>query len=191
MHCLTTKPRKFHHIPNTFLPWTHCVYSIRLLVAIVPSGRGRRWRWMGEQTSQKLLPSTIVDMILADGIQRVRLYAFNTGVTDAFAHSDIDVMVTLPNQEIDVDPVTRAMYQRRNMTKAQAWISQNITDTIASGVRITHLLVGNEAIENTTYHNNVVVEQFKELQDAIDKDERLNKWNKNLTITNSPLDGGP
>lgn len=44
-------------------------------------------------------------------------------------------------------------------------------------------MVGNEAIENTTYHNTVVVEQFKELQDAINMDERLNKWNKKLKLT--------
>lgn len=97
-------------------------------------GVGVGW---GRQTSQKLLPSTIVDMMLADGIQRVKLFALNTGVTDAFAYSDIDVMVTLPNQEINVDPITKAMYERRNMTKSQAWISQNITDIIESGVRIT------------------------------------------------------
>lgn len=66
----------------------------------------------------KLLPSNIVDMILSNGVKKVRLHSFVGSVARAFTGSGLEMTTTVAN--IDMILVN-------NSRKAQAYVAENVT----------------------------------------------------------------
>lgn len=67
----------------------------------------------------KLLPSNIVDMILSNGIKKVRLHSFVGSVARAFTGSGLEMTTTVAN--IDMILVNSSR-------KAQAYVAENVTE---------------------------------------------------------------
>lgn len=123
----------------------------------------------GRQTSQKLLPSMVVDMCLANGIDKVRFYSVNDGVLSAFFNTNTQVTVTIPNNELE---------NHINTTeKAKAWVVKNISYYCKQkGLDIRYINFGTEpfsAIEMkdglTTYHK-LLPQNYKDIQKALDEE---------------------
>lgn len=108
----------------TFLIWA---YFMLLLTANIASGLGVAW---GRRTSQILLPSAVVDMLMANGVEKVKFFSNNPGVLDAFMWSNISIMISCPNGEIKLIDEEE---------KAKAWVKENVTDLVSNGLKITYV----------------------------------------------------
>lgn len=105
-----------------FLIWAS---FILLSTAVIANGLGVTW---GRLSSQKLLPSAVVDMLLANGMDKVKFYSTNLGVLDAFVKSNISVMTTVPQGELKLVDTKE---------KAVAWVKENVTDIHSKDVKLT------------------------------------------------------
>ena len=76
----------------------------------------------------KLLPSNIVDMILSNGIKKVRLHSFVGSVARAFTGSGLEMTTTVANIDmILVNSSRKAQaYVAENMTKAYTRLDLNV-----------------------------------------------------------------
>lgn len=52
----------------------------------------------GRQTSHRLIPSMVVDLLLQNGVKNLKLFSPSDNVLKAFANSDITIHITLPNE---------------------------------------------------------------------------------------------
>ncbi|KAK3006982.1 hypothetical protein RJ639_015831 [Escallonia herrerae] len=121
----------------------------------------------GRQTSQKLLPSMIVELAMANGIEYVKLFSVNPGVMNAFYRTNLSILLTIPNNEF------RQVNGSRN---AKAWVKQNITDYMRmGGIRFKYVLIGNEPYSKLEYldgdaeltQREDIVNSVKFIQDAL------------------------
>lgn len=71
------------------------------IMAITMTCLGSAEGWIGinwgRQTSQRLIPSMVVDLLLQNGIKNLKLFTPSDNVLQAFAGSDITIHLTLPN----------------------------------------------------------------------------------------------
>uniref|UniRef100_A0A161XT85 X8 domain-containing protein n=2 Tax=Daucus carota subsp. sativus TaxID=79200 RepID=A0A161XT85_DAUCS len=101
----------------------------------------------------KLLPSNIVDMILSNGIKKVRLHSFVGSVARAFTGSGLEMTTTVAN--IDMILVNSSR-------KAQAYVAENMTKAYTRlDLNVKTIVVGNEPftiVDNITqmYQDDVV-----------------------------------
>ncbi|KAL8147497.1 glucan endo-1,3-beta-glucosidase 8-like [Apium graveolens] len=101
----------------------------------------------------KLLPSNIVDMILSDGIKKVRLHSFVGSVARAFTGSGLEMITTVSNIDMILVNSTR---------KAQAYVAENVTKAYTKlDLNVKTIVVGNEPftiVDNITriYQDDVV-----------------------------------
>ncbi|KAI3930735.1 hypothetical protein MKX01_037181 [Papaver californicum] len=90
----------------------------------------------GGMSSHHMLPSTVVEMIKNNGIKKVKLFESDNWTVKAFAGSDIEVMVAIPNDKL-------AHFGKYD--HAKEWVKQNISQHIMDGgVNIKYVAVGNE-----------------------------------------------
>lgn len=61
----------------------------------VEGWNGINW---GRQTSHRLIPSMVVDLLLQNGIKNLKLFSRSDNVLKAFANCDITIHMTLPNE---------------------------------------------------------------------------------------------
>ncbi|KAK2995819.1 hypothetical protein RJ640_006158 [Escallonia rubra] len=78
-------------------------------------GLGVNW---GTMATHKLPPKTVVQMMKDNGIQRVKLFYADQSTMDALAGFGIEVMVAIPNDQLQV----MTSYDR-----AKQWVRRNIT----------------------------------------------------------------
>lgn len=99
-----------------------CVCAL-LLVGLA-SGIGVNW---GTQSTHPLGPSTVVQMLRDNRIQKVKLFDADPNILEALKKSGIQVMVGIPNDML----YTLAT----NGQAAERWVSKNVSAHI-SGVDI-------------------------------------------------------
>ncbi|CAK7354390.1 unnamed protein product [Dovyalis caffra] len=111
-----------------------CLSIFQLLLLDSVSGVGVNW---GTQATHPLLPSTVVNMLRDNGVQKVKLFDADSTTLTALANSGIQVMVGIPNE---------MLYDLANSEKAaDNWVAKNVSSHISSGgVDIRYVAVGNE-----------------------------------------------
>ncbi|KAL8167160.1 hypothetical protein V2J09_008659 [Rumex salicifolius] len=115
-------------------------------------GLGINW---GTQANHKLPPKTVVKMLQANGIKKVKLFDADQTTLDALAGTDFEVMVAIPNGEM----AAMASYSR-----AQDWVQRNVTRyNFNGGVNIKYVAVGNEPFL-TSYNGTFINVTFPALQ---------------------------
>ncbi|CAK9140485.1 unnamed protein product [Ilex paraguariensis] len=92
---------------------------------------GLNW---GRHTTQKLLPSMVIDLLLENGIKKVKLFSLNDAVLTAFAYTDIELMVSIPSV---------LLYEVNTTDDARDWVKTNIGPYLTN-VKITTVVIGNE-----------------------------------------------
>lgn len=101
----------------------------------------------GIQSSHPLPPATIVQLIEANGISKVKLFDANSSVLNAFVNTNIEVMVGLRND---------LLLAMTDQAQATAWVRDNVARYMyANGVNIKYVAVGNEPFLKT-YNNTYV-----------------------------------
>lgn len=117
---------------------THFLLKMVLLLGtstlIVESGIGVNW---GTLSFHRLSPYTVVDLIKANKIQKVKLFDADSGSLRALMGSGIEVMVGIPNEFLGVLSSSTAA--------ADLWVERNVSRyVVKGGVNIKYIAVGNE-----------------------------------------------
>jgi len=82
----------------------------------------------GAISSQPLYPPIVVDLLKDNGISRIKLFDADPWTVSAFAGSNIEVMVGIPNE----------MLKKLSKGKgnAEKWVKHNVTAQVNAGVNI-------------------------------------------------------
>ncbi|XP_068634321.1 glucan endo-1,3-beta-glucosidase 8-like [Aristolochia californica] len=122
------------------------------LLASVVEGIGVNW---GTQSTHKLPPKIVVELLKDNGIDKVKLFDAEQSTMGALAGSGIEVMVAIPNDQL----ATMNSYDA-----AKQWVKRNITRyTFTGGVNIKYVAVGNEPFL-ASYNNSFLNTTFPALQ---------------------------
>ncbi|KAL2503314.1 O-Glycosyl hydrolase family 17 protein [Forsythia ovata] len=114
----------------------------------------------GRQSSQRMIPSMVVDLLLQNGIQEARIFTAADNVMAAFSGSGIGLSISLSNY---------ALQFINSSTVAEEWIQKSVTKFRSQNVDIRFVNVGSEpfstAFINKTYDN--AVDVLKLIQGAL------------------------
>ncbi|CAN4090058.1 unnamed protein product [Withania somnifera] len=94
----------------------------------------------GRQQSQQLVPSMVVDLLLQNKIQQLRLMTSGYDIIEIFSATNISISISLVNG---------FMKQANRKDLAYSWIGDRIKDPINKGVNIVEVTVGSEPFSNT------------------------------------------
>nr|GLL46928.1 glucan endo-1,3-beta-glucosidase 8-like [Ipomoea trifida] len=110
------------------------VVLISAAAAVVESAIGVNW---GTIAVHKLPPSTVVDLLRENNIQKVKLFDADPAVLSALMGSGIEVMVGIPNDMLAA--------VSSSPSAADLWVAHNLTRYLVNGgVNIKYVAVGNE-----------------------------------------------
>ncbi|KAK4755113.1 hypothetical protein SAY87_008870 [Trapa incisa] len=129
------------------------------LVLEVESAIGVNW---GTFSSHKLNPSTVVDLLKNNKIQKVKLFEADPGVMRALAGSGIQVMVGIPNEML--------LPLSSSTAASDLWVRQNVSGYVGKdGVDIRFVAVGNEPflMSNAGQYLNYVLPALLNVQQSL------------------------
>lgn len=98
----------------SFLCWVLFLGLLGCSVLVV-DGLGVNW---GTMASHKLPPKTVVQMLIDNGIKKVKLFDADQSTMGALSGTGIEVMVAIPNDQL----LAMNSYDR-----AKEWVRQNVT----------------------------------------------------------------
>ncbi|EFJ32621.1 hypothetical protein SELMODRAFT_86140 [Selaginella moellendorffii] len=91
----------------------------------------------GTMSSHLLPPKVVARLLRANNITRVKLFDADFAMVRAFAGTDIEVMVAIPNDMLEM--------MATSTDAAERWVKRNVTRfLIDGGVKIKYVAVGNE-----------------------------------------------
>ncbi|XP_058074835.1 glucan endo-1,3-beta-glucosidase 8-like [Magnolia sinica] len=165
---------------TTILIW---VTWLAMILGCLAENIGVNW---GMMTSHPMLPTTVVDMIKANGIKKVKLFDADSWTLGALAGSGIEVMVGIPNDMLK---------QMNDYDNAKDWVKANVTKyNFNGGVKIKYVAVGNEPFLES-YNNSFDKTTFpalKNIQKALNEagvgDKIKATIPLNADVYNSPKD---
>ncbi|XVF58559.1 hypothetical protein PTKIN_Ptkin07bG0075700 [Pterospermum kingtungense] len=135
MNCTRTAQRRKMTAPRRRIIGSPLfVYVIMMVFSEAESSIGVNW---GTVSSHKLKPSTVVDLLKDNNIQKVKLFEADPLVLRALMGSGIQVMVGIPNEmlaSLSSSPAASDLYIRQNVS---AYIGKG-------GADIRYIAVGNE-----------------------------------------------
>ncbi|MCO5613246.1 hypothetical protein L7F22_067522 [Adiantum nelumboides] len=115
----------------------------------------------GIQISHALPPQTMVSLLKANHVDKVKLFNSDTNVLRALANSDIEVMVGIPNS---------LLLAMENSAQANLWVQNNVVRFRLSGTKIRYVAVGDEPFKEG-YHDTYSASTYpalKNIQQALD-----------------------
>ncbi|XP_073153479.1 glucan endo-1,3-beta-glucosidase 5-like [Henckelia pumila] len=115
----------------------------------------------GRLSSQRLIPSMVVDLLLQNEIDNVRIFQQVDNVLEAFYNSGINVTVGLSNN---------ALNNYLNETAAKEWIEDKIIRYI-NVLKFRYVTVGNNPFSQTFYNKiyDNAVDVYKIMQEQLNK----------------------
>ncbi|XP_002991155.2 glucan endo-1,3-beta-glucosidase 5 [Selaginella moellendorffii] len=124
------------------------------------AGIGVNW---GTMASHRLPNKTVVQMLRANGISKVKLFDADPGVMESLRGTDMELMIAIPNEMLELVATLPAA--------ARNWVRKNVTRyrTAKNGVKIKYVAVGNEPFlkaYNGSY-DNLAYPALKNVQDAL------------------------
>ncbi|PIN13142.1 Glucan endo-1,3-beta-D-glucosidase [Handroanthus impetiginosus] len=159
---------KFPFNPKTLLIFT--IFSCFLFEKMVECGEiGVNW---GRQTSHRLIPSMVVDLLLQNGIRNIKLFSPSENVLKAFAGGDIiEITVTLPNEGLQhiINPSISAY-----------WLQERVGKFQECNINIRHVHVGIEPF--STFSRNITYDMANDALRRIQEALIVNGY-KNVTAT--------
>ncbi|BFI24400.1 hypothetical protein AXG93_3426s1140 [Marchantia polymorpha subsp. ruderalis] len=112
----------------------------------------------GTQGSNVPIPSSVVQLLKTNGVQHIRIYDTNQDVLKAFAGSEIQVIIGIPNSQL-------AEVGRTNATAAK-WLADNVVP-YAGSVNITAIAVGSEVLTSFGSFSTSLVRTMMWIHDAL------------------------
>ncbi|XP_059639612.1 glucan endo-1,3-beta-glucosidase 8-like [Cornus florida] len=131
---------------------------VLLVVANLTNGIGVNW---GAQTTNYIVPSAVVSMLLENGIDKVKLSDANPAVVASLAGTGIEVMVSLQNAEL---PKFNGKAEN-----AREWVRQYVAKPVKEGsVNIKYVSVGNDPFSKR-FNNNTFIQNALPALEGIQK----------------------
>ncbi|KAM3283430.1 glucan endo-1,3-beta-glucosidase 8-like [Capsicum chacoense] len=119
----------------------------------------------GTMATQQLPANSVVEMLMENGFNKVKLFEADEVILNALIGTDIEVMIAIPNYML-MD------FSSDDSTYADSWVEANVTAyAYAHGVNIRYVAVGNEPFlrsYNGTYLQ-YILPALKNVQEAINK----------------------
>ncbi|KAJ7538108.1 hypothetical protein O6H91_11G034400 [Diphasiastrum complanatum] len=112
----------------------------------------------GTDVSDLPEPEHVVDMLMSMGVGQVRLFDANPRILSAFAGSDIQVLVGIPNQLI-------LSVGSSDMT-ASKWLQNNVLAFLPN-TNITGIVVGNEVLTDYTIAATILLSTMWRIHNAL------------------------
>lgn len=156
------RPARFYQV------WVALLLPLLLLgLARDVKGLGVNW---GTQATHQLPPDIVVQMLKDNNFDKVKLFDTNKATLKALAGTDIEVMVAIPNKDLQ---------GLQDSDAAESWVDDNVKPYVFNGgVNIKYVGVANEPFL-TAYNNSYVPLTFPALQNI---QNALNKWGHGDTI---------
>ncbi|XP_077245793.1 glucan endo-1,3-beta-glucosidase 8-like [Tasmannia lanceolata] len=135
--------------------WVCCII---VLWGIAAGSIGVNW---GSMASHLMIPTTVVEMIKANGIKKVKLFDADSWTVNALAGTGIEVMLAIPNDQLK---------HMNDYGNAKHWVEKNVTRHNGN-VNIRYVAVGNEPFL-TSYNDSFMKTTFpalKNIQKALDE----------------------
>ncbi|KAK7303454.1 hypothetical protein RJT34_14361 [Clitoria ternatea] len=136
-----------------------CCWS--MVAMVVESGIGVNW---GTISSHRLKPSTVVDLLRENKIQKVKLFEADPDVLKALMGSGIQVMVGIPNEMLSI--------LSSSPSASDFWVRRNVSAYMGKGgADIRYIAVGNEPFL-TSYNGqfqNLVMPAILNIQQSLVK----------------------
>ncbi|KAK9123426.1 hypothetical protein Sjap_013028 [Stephania japonica] len=127
-------------------------YVVLFLGTVHVEGLGVNW---GTMASHPLPPKIVVQMLLDNGIKKVKLFDAAADTMGALAGKDIEVMVAIPNNQL---------LDMNDYNRAKQWVDRNVSRySFNGGVNIKYVAVGNEPFLSS-YNNSFINTTFPALQ---------------------------
>ncbi|KAG6473832.1 hypothetical protein ZIOFF_067750 [Zingiber officinale] len=145
--------------------WTYLAVAVAaaaLASASTPVVPGLGVNW-GTIMSHPMLPSTVVQMIQDNGIKKVKLFDADEWTLSAFAGTNIEVTIAIPNNQL--------ARMSENCKNAKEWVKENVTKYDHAGIKINYVAVGNEPFL-TSYNGTFIKTTFpalKNIQTALNE----------------------
>ncbi|XP_022945622.1 glucan endo-1,3-beta-glucosidase 5-like [Cucurbita moschata] len=112
----------------------HCLFLLLGSFMVVESAIGVNW---GTISFHKMKPSTVVDLLKSNRVEKVKLFDADSRVLKALMGSGIQVMVGIPNEML-------ASLSSSSLA-SDLWVRQNVSSyVVKGGVDIRYVAVGNE-----------------------------------------------
>ncbi|KAL3844950.1 hypothetical protein ACJIZ3_002353 [Penstemon smallii] len=116
----------------------------------------------GRQTSHRLIPSMVVDLLLQNNIRQVKLTSPSDNVMKAFVGGEVEIAASIPNESVK--------YVKKPGTAAY-WLRTKIYRHINSNVKVKYILVGHEPFSwYYRNHSHNVVDSLRYIRDALVRD---------------------
>ncbi|XP_015886832.2 glucan endo-1,3-beta-glucosidase 8 [Ziziphus jujuba] len=130
--------------------------SMMMVSSNLVQGLGVNW---GTMASHPLHPSIVANLLKDNGIKKVKLFDSDHWTVNALADSDIEVMIAIPNLELED---FAGSYHH-----AKKFVKQNVTAHLKEpgGVKIRYVGVGNEPFLKS-YNGSFVKSTFPALQNV-------------------------
>ncbi|KAK7246039.1 hypothetical protein RIF29_40896 [Crotalaria pallida] len=131
------------------------------VVVSVESGIGVNW---GTVSFHRLKPTTVVDLLRDNKIQKVKLFEADSDVLKALMGSGIQVMVGIPNEMLSL--------LSSSLSASDLWVHQNVSAYMGhGGADIRYVAVGNEPFLNSYngQFQNLVMPALLNLQQSLVK----------------------
>ncbi|KAK4716067.1 hypothetical protein R3W88_014405 [Solanum pinnatisectum] len=117
----------------------------------------------GRMATQKLVPSMVVDLLLQNGISELRLFQPSFHVLDAFADTNIGLIVTLQENYL------KNVFEQKQIDD---YIHERVKVYSEKGVKFRYVYVGNEPFTKSLYMKkqfNGTISYLNMTRDALDK----------------------
>ncbi|KAL0914363.1 hypothetical protein M5K25_014707 [Dendrobium thyrsiflorum] len=129
-----------------------CLSLIGLYFSVAEGVIGVNW---GTMAIHPLPPKIVVQMLLDNGIKKVKLFDADENTMKALAGSDIEVMVAIPNNMLAI---------MNDYDSAKQWVDRNVSRYMfEGGVNIKFVAVGNEPFL-AAYNGSFINTTFPALQ---------------------------
>ncbi|KAL6610554.1 hypothetical protein ACP70R_040523 [Stipagrostis hirtigluma subsp. patula] len=117
----------------------------------------------GTMISHPIHPSAVVEMLRANGVDRVKLFDADPWTVAALAGSGVQAMLAAPNDQL--------ASLARDPRRARAWVRQNVTANLDAGVDVRYVAVGNEPFLKSYNGSfiNITFPALKNMQRALDE----------------------
>ncbi|KAL8168173.1 hypothetical protein V2J09_009675 [Rumex salicifolius] len=123
---------------DSFFHKDYTLLILLVLFSLIPCGFCIGINW-GTMSIHQLPPDTVVEMLINNGFNKLKLFEADPDILDALAGTDIELMIAIPNSMLELisnDPEF-----------ASSWVDANVTNYYYDGgVNIKYVAVGNEPL---------------------------------------------
>ncbi|KAL2246538.1 glucan endo-1,3-beta-glucosidase 8-like [Sesamum indicum] len=98
----------------------------------------------GRQTSHRLIPSMVVDLLLQNNIRHLKLFSASGNVLMALSGADIAITVTMPNENLQ---------HLFNRGLASYWLQEKVRKYQTQNVNIRYVHIGNEPFSKLSHES--------------------------------------